>query len=68
MQFVLEVVVLECSFLNHSQGILGVNGIYRLFCCKNLVIFLCFNDNQASNASCEMNGNGVVTTGMLRHW
>ena len=25
MQFTLEVVVLECSFLNHSQGILGVN-------------------------------------------
>jgi hypothetical protein len=25
MQFALEVVVLECSFLNHSQEILGVN-------------------------------------------
>jgi hypothetical protein len=24
MQFVLEVAVLECSFLKHSQGILGV--------------------------------------------
>jgi hypothetical protein len=25
MQFVVEVAVLECSFLKHSQGILGVN-------------------------------------------
>jgi hypothetical protein len=25
MQFALEAVVLECFFLNHSQGILGVN-------------------------------------------
>jgi hypothetical protein len=24
MQFALEVVVLECSFLKHSQGILGI--------------------------------------------
>jgi hypothetical protein len=25
MQFALEVVVLECSFVKHIQGILGVN-------------------------------------------
>jgi hypothetical protein len=25
MQFVLEVAILECYFLKHSQGILGVN-------------------------------------------
>jgi hypothetical protein len=24
MQFALEVAVLECSFLNHNQGILGI--------------------------------------------
>jgi hypothetical protein len=29
MQFALEVTILECSFVEHSQGILGVN--------KNLV-------------------------------
>ena len=25
MQFVLEVAILECYFLKHSQGILGIN-------------------------------------------
>jgi hypothetical protein len=30
MQFALEVVVLECSFLNHSQRILGVKNIYKI--------------------------------------
>jgi hypothetical protein len=27
MQFALKVAVLECSFIKHSQGILGVNGL-----------------------------------------
>jgi hypothetical protein len=27
MQFALEVAILECSFLNHSEGILGVNSL-----------------------------------------
>jgi hypothetical protein len=29
MQFSLNVVVLECSFVKHSQGILGVNNNNR---------------------------------------
>jgi hypothetical protein len=28
MQFALEVVVLKCSFIKHSQGILGFKGIF----------------------------------------
>jgi hypothetical protein len=26
MQFVVEVAILECSFVKHSQGILGLHG------------------------------------------
>jgi hypothetical protein len=29
MQFILKVAILECAFLNHSQGILGVK-IYAM--------------------------------------
>jgi hypothetical protein len=29
MQFALEVAILECSFLNHGQGILGVNNFRK---------------------------------------
>jgi hypothetical protein len=29
MQFTLKVASLECSFLNHSQGILGINLLYN---------------------------------------
>jgi hypothetical protein len=47
MQFVLKVVILECSFLNHSQGILGVNTFETKFDVKiietKIVQFLCFH-------------------------
>jgi hypothetical protein len=51
MHFVLEVVVLECSFLKHSQGILGIKDTWLLLFCDAHIFFMYIQPNLTKESS-----------------